>query len=72
MNELSEDLLKLTAREIQVMQLVAQGRTSKEIGDVLFIGQRTVEGFKLLINKKLGCRNSAHAVWKCINIGIIA
>lgn len=47
----------LTKRELEVLQLIAQGHSFARIGEVLNISQRTVETHKLHISKKLG-RNS--------------
>lgn len=47
----------LTEREIQIVKLLCQQKTAKEIGDLLFITQRTVEGHKNNIFSKVGVRN---------------
>jgi two-component system nitrate/nitrite response regulator NarL len=33
----------LTARQIDILKLIAQGKTNQEIGEILFIGKTTVE-----------------------------
>ncbi len=45
---------RLTAREREIFQLVAEGRTSREIGDRLGISPRTVENHRANVMKKLG------------------
>ncbi|MCK5915136.1 MAG: response regulator [Deltaproteobacteria bacterium] len=52
--ELSSDLLNLTPREIQVANLVRQGRTSKDIMKLLSLTLGTVEFYRLNLRKKLG------------------
>ena len=52
----------LTGRELDVMQLVAQGNTSRQIGHTLFISPRTVEMHVHSSMQKLQCRTRAEAV----------
>jgi DNA-binding CsgD family transcriptional regulator len=54
-------LAVLTNRERQVLALVADGRTNRAIGDVLFIEARTVEKHVEHIRAKLGARSRAEA-----------
>ncbi len=51
----------LTAREIEVLELLSQGLTDKEIGEALSISVRTVETHVGSILRKLGARNRAEA-----------
>lgn len=59
----------LTVRERQVMKLIAEGNSSKTIGDLLFISCRTVERHRANILDKLHLSNTAelvrYAVQKC-------
>jgi DNA-binding CsgD family transcriptional regulator len=52
----------LTSREMDVMQLVAEGNTSRQIGSTLFISPRTVEMHVHSSLQKLQCRTRAEAV----------
>lgn len=52
--ELSSKLLNLTPREIQVANLVRQGRTSNNIAELLNLTHGTVESYRLNLRKKLG------------------
>ncbi len=54
-------LAALSPAERQVLKLVAQGKTSREIGDVLCISPRTVEHHRANISQKLDLRG-AHAL----------
>ncbi|MDP9027743.1 MAG: helix-turn-helix transcriptional regulator [Actinomycetota bacterium] len=54
-------LAVLTDRERQVLALVADGRTNREIGDALSIEARTVEKHVEHIRRKLGARSRAEA-----------
>jgi len=49
----------LTPRELQVLRLVADGKTSKEIANVLDLGLETVRSYRKSMMKKLGVNNIA-------------
>lgn len=48
----------LSEREIEILQLICQQKTSLEISQVLRISQRTVENHRLRISKKTGAKTS--------------
>ncbi len=50
---------ELTNKEIEIVKLITQGLTSKQIGDQLFISPRTVETHRHNILKKLEIPNAA-------------
>lgn len=47
----------LTSREIEILKLIAEGLSSKEIGENLFISHRTVETHRNNLQKKLNVKN---------------
>jgi len=49
----------LTEKENEIIKLLCQQKTAKEIGEILFITQRTVEGHKNNLFAKIGVRNVA-------------
>lgn len=49
----------LTPREQQVMRLVAEGKTSKEVAVMLNLGVQTVRSYRKTLMKKLGVNNVA-------------
>jgi len=51
----------LSAREVEVLRLVAEGRSNREIGESLFISQNTVANHVRSILSKTGCANRADA-----------
>ena len=61
----------LTPREREILQLIAEGRSSSEIGDVLFISSRTVEVHRSKIMKKLALHNMTELIRYAIKRGII-
>jgi DNA-binding NarL/FixJ family response regulator len=61
----------LTTRERQVLKLIAEGKSSKEIGDLLFISARTVERHRANIMDKLGLKKTADLVKYAIQKGYV-
>ncbi len=59
----------LTVREKEVLQLVAEGKTSKEIGSALCISPKTVETHRHRIMGKLGTKNVAELTKYALRIG---
>ena len=53
---------RLTSRERQVLNLVANGLTSRQIGEKLGISPRTAETHRVNIGRRLGIRNVAQMV----------
>lgn len=50
------------ARQLQVLDLIADGLSSAEIGEKLFMGKRTAEGIRAILLLKTGSRNAASLV----------
>lgn len=55
----TSQLASLTAREIDVLSLMAEGRSNAAIGESLFVGERSVEKHISSIFTKLGLRNES-------------
>lgn len=53
---------KLSPKETEVLNLISEGRTTKEIASELFISTRTVETHRVNIMKKLNARNTAEMI----------
>jgi len=62
----------LTAREQEVLALVADGKTNKEVAEELFISVKTVDTHKMNILDKLGLRNTAELVKYAIKNKLIS
>ena len=63
--------LKLTSRELEVLQLVAEGKANKEIADHLCISIKTVEKHRHQVMRKLDLPNTASLTRYAIAHGII-
>jgi ATP/maltotriose-dependent transcriptional regulator MalT len=61
----------LSARETDVLALVARGRTNAEIGRLLFIGEATVKTHLLRAFGKLGVSDRTAAVTTAIELGML-
>ena len=63
---------KLTARERDVLRLVAEGYSAPEIGEKLFISPKTVDTYKQRVNEKLGLAHRADYVKLALKLGLIS
>ncbi|MGA8597382.1 MAG: response regulator transcription factor, partial [Bryobacteraceae bacterium] len=61
----------LTSRQREVLQLVAEGRTMKEVAAILNISQRTAESHKYEIMRVLGIDTTAALVQYAIRIKLV-
>ena len=62
---------KLTARQREILQLLAEGRSAKEIAGTLGISSRTVEFHKYQMMESLRIHNSAELIHFAIKQGIV-
>jgi len=73
--ELAEDEVPLpeplSARETEVLNLIAGGKSNREIADILYISVRTVEAHRATILSKLNLRNTADLVRYAIEKGFV-
>ncbi|MHB8644718.1 MAG: helix-turn-helix transcriptional regulator [Thermomicrobiales bacterium] len=61
---------RLTTREVDVLQLLAGGKTNKEMGEALFLSARTVERHIANIYAKVGAHGRADAAAYAVRNGI--
>lgn len=66
-----EGIGKLTPRQKEVLQLLAEGHSAKEIADTLCISPRTVEFHKYKMMEQLNIKTSAELVGYAIKHGIV-
>ncbi|MBI4816892.1 MAG: response regulator transcription factor [Deltaproteobacteria bacterium] len=63
--------IQITAREKQVLELMANGFSNQAIGEKLSISVKTVEAHRARLFKKLGASNVADAVLLAIRVGLV-
>ena len=61
----------LTVREREVLKLIAESKSSKQIADLLFISPRTVERHRANLMEKLGLKKTADLVKYAIKKGYV-
>lgn len=65
-------LVNLTKREVEILKYLADGKSNKEIGKILFISSRTVDTHRSNILKKLKAKNNQELVKISIQAGLIS
>jgi two-component system, NarL family, response regulator NreC len=63
-------LSRLSSREREIMQLVAEGKTSHQIGELLFISSKTVDTYRSRLMQKLGIKDLAGLIKFAVNQGL--
>lgn len=63
--------VRLTLREIEVLRLIAQGHSSKEVSELLFISKRTVDFHLTNMYGKLGVVNRVQAMRAATRLGLL-
>ena len=61
----------LTPREVEVLEALAQGESSRATGARLYLSEETIKSHRKNINGKLKARNGTHAVAIGIRRGLI-
>ncbi|AWM34410.1 response regulator [Hymenobacter nivis] len=62
----------LTARELEVLKLIAEGLTNSEVADKLFTSKRTIETHRQNIIGKTGAKNTAALIKLAVRQGFIS
>ncbi len=58
-----------SSREIEIIRMLSEGKSSKQIADVLHISVHTVDTHRRNILKKIKVSNSSEAVMKSVECG---
>ena len=66
-----EAIARLTPRERQILTLVAQGRSNKEMAESLSVAVKTVMAHRANMMDKLGCHNRSKLVQLAIRTGLV-
>jgi DNA-binding NarL/FixJ family response regulator len=62
----------LSAREMEVMQSVAEGKSNKEIAALLGVSTKTVENHRGRLMQKLGVHNAASVTLVAVQMGVVS
>ena len=63
--------IRLTAREIEMLTAVSEGKSSQEVADDLFISRRTVDFHLDNVYRKLDVRNRVQAYRRATQLALI-
>ncbi len=63
---------RLTAREREILTLIAEGYTSRQIADRLFISLKTVQGHRTKIMEKLNTHTRAELIKYAVRKGLVS
>jgi DNA-binding NarL/FixJ family response regulator len=61
----------VSAREIEVMQSIAEGKSNKEIGSLLGVATKKVDNHRSRLMQKLGVHNAASLTLVAVRMGIV-
>lgn len=68
----NDSLLALTDREREVLQLIAEGHSNRQIAEILHISVKTVETHRAHLTDKLGIRSAAELTKYALRKGVIS
>lgn len=66
-----QQALGITARELEVLTLVAGGHSNREIAEQLFVSENTVKTHCARVFDKLGAARRTHAVKRAKELGLL-
>lgn len=61
----------LTDREMEILPLVAEGLTNKEIAGKLYLTEQTIKWYRMRLNEKFSAKNATEVIAKAKEMGII-
>jgi DNA-binding CsgD family transcriptional regulator len=70
-NEAKKEELAITPREMEILELIAQGMSNREIAEKLFVSENTVKTHSSRVFDKLGARRRTQAVWLGKEFGLL-
>jgi DNA-binding CsgD family transcriptional regulator len=62
---------KLSNREREVFQMIAEGRSTKEISDILCVSPSTIKTHRSNIMEKLKMNNTSQLIQFAIHLGLV-
>jgi NarL family two-component system response regulator LiaR len=70
-NEAKRENLGITRRELEVLELIAQGMSNREIAERLFVSENTIKTHSSRVFDKLGARRRTQAVQLGKELGLL-
>lgn len=70
-SECREGPVGLTPREVEVLALLFEGRSTKEVADQMFVSKRTVDYHLCRIYEKLNVSNRVQALVRAAELGLL-
>ena len=71
LNEARQAQLGITARELEILQLIAAGHSNREIGEKLYVSENTVKTHAASVFEKLSAKRRTQAVQLAKEAGLI-
>jgi len=68
---IEDDRQQLSSRELEVLRLIAEGRSGRQIADALYISEKTVDRHRANIFDKLGMRDRVELTLYAVRTGLI-
>lgn len=65
-----KEKIEFTERELEIIKLICEQLTNKEIAEKLYLSTRTVEGHRLKIQEKMNAKNTAGIVICALRLGL--
>lgn len=65
------DAVRLTKRELEILSLIVEGHSSKQVADMLFVSKRTVDFHLDNIYEKLQVTNRMQAMQRASRLGLL-
>lgn len=72
LSQISCEPVSLSARELEVITLIAEGHTNVQIADKLFLSSHTITTHRKNIMQKLGVNNTAAIVMYAVKSGLVS
>lgn len=65
------EIFNLDARKVKILEHLADGLTSEQIGEKMYSSKRTIEGIKETLIRTFEAKNTVQLIAMCIRYGII-
>ena len=62
---------QISERQLEILELVAEGMTNQEIGDKLFLSVGSVAMTLRILYRQIGANDRAHAVYLALKAGVM-